>query len=554
MIVYTSKSNSTKLLRFLKLATTWQSILVLIVLSVALVTIFTQNLASFLLSSPPKVIFSYPSGKYNEPFILELGTTKSKQAIRYTLDGSEVSHKSKMYILPIPISESTVVRAGLFDGEELKGEIFTSSYYFEDIKLPVVSLVTDPKNLWDPEIGIYVDGINAVPDKFSTRNYAQTGKEWERPVTMQVFENDGKLALSANAGVRVSGGRTRENAQKSLRVCAQPKYGSKYMNYKFFPDRQVDKFKCIVLRNSGNDWKSTMMRDGLMQSLVSDLEFDTQAYRPAVVYLNGKYWGIHNIVEYFDDDYLKYKYGVDRSSAVIIEPNRETAGYPQIKEGDSGDEQPFVDLLNYIKTHDITQPDVYKYVQSQINIENFIDYNITEIFFANNDWPDSNVKIWRLKTDFYEPFAPKKLDGRWNWFLFDTDVGFGLTSKSDYEFDTLFYSTNPIMGEDWSTILLSTLLKNENFKQKFISRYAELLNTNFQSEKMIKQIDKFSAEIRPEIPRHIEKWGGKRDKGASQSFATIEEWEDNVNELRIFARNRPAYARQHIFNNFEISL
>lgn len=198
----------------------------------------------------------------------------------------------------------------------------TKSYFVhqdaeERFDLPVFSLVTDPAHLFDEETGIY-----------TKENSLLSGSEWERPVHLDFFETDGQLALEQEGGVRIHGGATRIHAQNSLRLYADSEYDDEeYLAHDFFEGLErldgrgtVDEFKTLILRNSGNDWPQTMFNDGLMQTLAEPLgTMDTQAYRPSLVFINGQYYGIHNIRERFDEYYFESHYDLDSDDLVILE-------------------------------------------------------------------------------------------------------------------------------------------------------------------------------------------------------------------------------------------
>ena len=89
-----------------------------------------------------------------------------------------------------------------------------------------------------------------------------------------------------------------------------------------FPDKDIDHFESFVLRSSGDDQVYTMFRDALSQMvLVEYMDVDIQAYRPAVLFLNGQYWGIHNIREKINEHYVAGNFGVDPDEVNLLEGN-----------------------------------------------------------------------------------------------------------------------------------------------------------------------------------------------------------------------------------------
>mgnify|MGYP001229246378 CR=1 FL=1 len=392
------------------------------------------------------------------------------------------------------------------------------------------------------------------PDGGTPANYNQRGFEWERPVHIEFFEPGGKLAFAQNAGLRTAGGWSRANRQKSLRLYARKEYdeNNNTFNHEIFPglvksinnSEPVTEFKRFMLRNGGNDnndWNATLLRDALLQSLVKKTGLDTQAFRPAVVFINGEYWGLYNLRERYDERYIEAHYNVDPESVVILEGS----GY--LVAGQKGDEDHYRDMINYIRNHDLSNPVHYNYIKTLMDVENFMEYCIAEIYCGNTDWPSGNIKFWRVRTDQYKPQAEYGQDGRWRWLLYDTDFGFSIYDGPEgYKRNHLEFATKAGGTEypnpDWSTFLLRSLLKNQEFRTNFINRFADHLNTIFSPEAVVSKIRELEKMLEPEIPEHIERW--------SSLGGSLDRWKQNVDALEVFAENRPTYVRQHISEYF----
>jgi hypothetical protein len=189
-----------------------------------------------------------------------------------------------------------------------------------------------------------------------------------------------------------------------------------------------------------------------------------------------------------------------------------------------------------MQSNDITDPDNYNYLASMIDIDNFIEYQVAQIYFDNTDWPGNNIKYWRANL----------LDGKWRWIVFDVDFGFGLYDPWGYAHNTLEFATDPNGPEwpnpPWSTFMLRTLLENQEFKKEFINRFADRLNKQFDPNTVIAKINEYKAGIEPEIDNHIQRWGGSRSY-----------WEDNIYYLKTFAIQRPGYTRSHLEEKFNLS-
>lgn len=489
---------------------------------------------------------SHESGIYEESINFQINPSNQQFEIRYTLDGSDPNSLSALYENEITIDKNSVIKFGFFSNGVLEDKIHTNVFIFNKHTVPIVVLVTDPINLWDPVKGIYVEGeSNKYP------NFTQKGEDWQKPGELLYFDESGKLGLQMPVEIRISGGGTRYNSQKTLRVCAKKEFGYSSMDYDFFGEGASKQHKCILLRNSGNDWGKTMFRDVLGQSLVYDLNIDTQQHKTSVLYLNGEYWGIHNIREFYDDQYLKYKYGIKKESVVIIEPDRKRSGYPVVKNGNEGDEKYYLELLENVNDYD--------YLEKHIDIGDYIDYFLIHLYTANDDWPDNNIRAWKLKTDEYPGMSVKPLDGKWRWLVYDLDSSFGKDKMNSSNINTLYfatreriYSDNSGKEEKWPTQIIRTLLTDEDFVNTFINRYADLLNTNFSKENVLKEIETLKNTYESEIPMHISKWGGTPTKGEKPAFESLEKWQSNVQVIKNFAQNRTKYERQHIVDYFKL--
>ncbi len=476
------------------------------------------------LIAPP--VFSQPGGFYNDPVTLILSTSVPNASIRYTLDGSEPSAQAARYEQPILINKTTVLRAQTYLTGRMPSKINTATYFYrEHPVLPVISLTTDPFNLWDPDSGIYIMGKNAQPD--NPHWGANFWQDWERPIHIEFFEPDGKLGFTTDAGVKIFGGWSRAFDQRSLALFFRAQYGASELNYPLFSNQPWTQFESIVLRNSGNDWVSTMFRDALMQQIVQHTAIDVQAYRPASIFLNSAYWGILNIREKVNEHYLATHHGVDPDELDLLE----NEGNPI-----EGDAQHYQHLLNFVNGHTMTEATVWDSIHAWVDLDNFWDYQIAQIYYDNTDWPGNNIKFWR-------PHTPT---GKWRWLMFDTDFGFGLYNSVNYMNNTLEFATAP-NGPDWpnppwSTLLLRKFLANPRLKVEFINRYADHLNSTLLSIRVIQLITGLQNGIKSEITRHRQRW----PESASN-------WSSNVQVLIQFANQRPSYARAHIIQKFKLT-
>lgn len=484
------------------------------------------------------VYFSHESGFYANPFYVSLQASSSKTDIYFTLDGSEPSIESEQYTEPLYIDSlksenglfrAIVIRAQLFEGEEANSEIITKTFFISPLKhkkysLPVMSLITDPSHLYDSVTGIYVKGVNYDPSNPTwTGNYFMTGREWERPVAIQYFSADGDLVIDQQAGMRIHGGRKRGEAQKSLRLYAREEYGESHFNCQLLPQKK--KYKRFVLRTTMGCWNNTIIKDAVAGQVVNGLGLDAMDYQPVIVFINGKYWGIQTIRDYLGQHHLSDRYSVPKDSVNI--------GMTVINEGSI---RFYEQLIDYIDNNNLEEEEAFREVEKMLDIENTLNYYLTEIYLNNYDWPGSNRRWWN---------ASEYRDGALKWLFYDLDGAFN--ARGGVRNNLLKQATEPT--DKWpnpphSTKLLTTLLENEEFKNRFINRAAFLMNYHLHANRVCAIIDTIKAQYDPEVEEHYKRWGNY----------TYEKWQSSVNNnLSSFIKQRGKYVEQHIQDKFNLS-
>ncbi|MCP5063519.1 MAG: T9SS type A sorting domain-containing protein, partial [Ignavibacteriae bacterium] len=448
-------------------------------------------------------------------------------------------HSSK-YNSPISIETSKVVKAIFIEDGKLPSQIITKSFFInEEIDLPIISISTEPKNLWDDKIGIYTIGTNGIERWEVNANYWQ---EWERPAHFEYFNESKQKVVNQGIAIAINGAR-RNMLHKSMRIFARAEYGSKQIDYKFFSEKDISEFSSLVLRNGGYpEFRFTLFADGFIQNLLADeMDIDYQAYQPTILFMNGEYWGIYNIREKQNEEYIASNHNVDKNNLDILEYNMGVI---------EGDKNHYSHLLNFIDQNDLQEPSNYDSIKSWIDINEYINYQISQIYMANLDWPANNIKKWR----------PRTKDGKWRWLLFDVDFGFGLSGK--YDHNTIEFATEPDSEEwnnkPWSTYLLRNLLVNSDFKNSFLQRFALFISYSFNPERVNAYIDNFQNRIRKEIPYHINRWAigcspGNPESKDGCTFDTIDKWEEAINVRREFANLRPKFMRKHLMEYFSVA-
>lgn len=425
--------------------------------------------------------------------------------IRYTLDGSEPTSSSDAYTEALTIKKNSIVRAKLFCNGYLSPRSTCHSYIFfpREVTLPVISIMTDDKYLNDPKIGIYVEGSYQKNKK----NYEF---DWRRPINFEYFEGtEQESQLNQLCETRIAGGATRDNMRKTLAVYANKRFGTKRLEYEFFPDQKpgLTDFKSIMLRNAGNDFDYLYMRDAVIQrTMAGHVDLDWQAWNPAIVYINGEYTGILNIRERSNEDNIYTNY--DGLEDIDMFEN-----WWERKEGTWDNYNRFKDFYNE-KGHTLAE------YAEWMDWEEFLNLMVMNLYFNNQDFPGNNIVMWR----------PQAEDGKWRWIAKDTDFGMGLYG-SPYNYKTLEWIYDPNYDSDraWGnqpdhTRLFRRLMDDADFKREFIDRTCIYMG-DFLNEKGTRQVwDAMYEKISYEYPYHrelINRWWPNYDEELNNAHKWI---------------------------------
>ena len=555
--------------------------------------------------------FSKESGFYDSGFSLTInapaGTT-----VYYTTDGSDPTTESEKYTAPINITDmsntenklsartdisasavtapritvdkAAIVRAVAVDSQGRVSEPVTKTYfvgktasgYYKNMK--VVSMVTDPDNLFDYEKGIYVKGkkydeatgstqqpgeqqpggpgqqpggpgggwqipgwgdwnpgggFNFMEPWKTPANYTQKGREWERVANIEMFDN-GTSVVQQNVGIRIKGAASRNQAQKSFTLYARQDYGKPELEYDFFDGtatkaksgKTIKKFENIVIRNGGNDCGNFYFRDSVNQQLVADRAFATQGMSECMLFIDGEFWGIYQITEKVSDDYINTHYGIKKSDVAIIKNG-------EAEEGSEQDLQDWNSLIQGVANGSIT----YEQFAQKVDVQSFMDYFSAEIYWSNSDWPQNNVAAWRSNAiDETNPYS----DGKWRMFLFDTESGQGLYGSQNNSANANCFQRIAQNRDDDLSAAFTKLLKDEKFALDFARTYMDIANYNFDTEKTTAEIDKFKNLYSQQILDTYDRYPSNSD--GKQKL------ESEYNTVMSFYKNRYSTAESTMRN------
>lgn len=465
--------------------------------------------------------------------------TPEGTVIRYTTDGKEPTSTSTVYQSPILINSNKVIRAKLFCDGYLSPISTAQSYIFlgREMTISVISIVTDDRYMNDNAIGI----IKNNPNK-------ENKKDWRRPINIEMFDAPGsESVINQLCETRVMGGQSREHPLKSLAVYANKRFGAKRFDYEFFPDQKpgLTDFKSIMLRNAGNDFGGLYMRDAIIQRVMAEnADIDWQAWRPAVIFLNGTYKGMLNIRERSNDDNIYTNYKDESGNGLedidMVEISQENSQMvEELKAGTLDNYNAFKAFYNQAG-HTL---DEYEQI---MDCQEFINIMIMNLYYCNLDFPGNNIVVWR----------PTAEGGRWRWIAKDTDFGLGLYGRNaNYNTIEWIYNHNYDPNNNWAntsqaTQLFRSLMADPDFKRKFIDQAAIYMG-DFLNERGTRAIwDPMADLVKPELVKHREENSGGGWWGWHPNYE--QEINNEINNARNWLSQRTNYFYTHVANYYNL--
>lgn len=453
-----------------------------------------------------------PQGSYDDVDFVEVFLSAPGN-IYYTTDCTKPTTNSNLYTEPLRLTSTTVLRVMCQEPGKLPSEVNDFTYLInENTVLPAVSLVLEPRDLWGSSTGIYIagPGYSKEPPHYGSNYW----KDWEKQATISLFENDGS-GFSANCGIKIFGAYTRALQKKSLAVFFRDCYGDSELSYPVFGENSLDTYESIILRTSGQDAFRGRMRDVVLTSLLGEAtDVPVQQYKPVVLFLNGEYWGLHYIREKLNENYVAGHYNVSADTVTIAEQSGWTS-------------KDYRALVSYVLNNNMAEPEHYEYVCSQIDVDNYIDMYIAQIWITNTD--NGNVKFFRIGDD-----------GKWTWFFYDTDL-----SLSDYDRNSVLsnLTTAGLTSSDYiGRVFAARMLRNKDFRDKFLSRMAWQMNNIWTKEKVLGRIAELESIIAPIMVRECERWN-----------VPYRDWEYSLKVMRTFVEKRNGYVLKHVQNYFQLT-
>ncbi|MDR1561769.1 MAG: CotH kinase family protein [Dysgonamonadaceae bacterium] len=468
---------------------------------------YSNNGKKTALSVNDAPLFTVAPGFYDSQVGVSFYAPGEGITIRYTTDGTEPSETSTAYTGDaINLTRTTCIRAVNFSENRMKSRITTGTFFIgeRDFTLPVVSITTDPANLFDSETGIYTVGSH-IP--------ANYWWDWDRPAHFELFDASGTRRLNQELDISCGGMYSRERPLKSLKISPRKKFGDNRLRYDIFDSKRGKKYKDIQLRNAGNDFERAMLRDAFMQTIIIDrLDVDYLAYQPAICFLNGIYYGVENLRERSSKDYLYTNYDLDEGEFLLIDRYAAERNEEYLA---------FRDQIATTGTDNL-----YNYAKAHLDIDSYIDYFMSEIYYANTDWIINNIKLWKHTEN-----------GRWRFILYDTDYGFGLVSNYDHNTISWVFDHE----DELIAMPIQRLVNTVEFKKKFLNRFAVHLSTTFEATRVKHILDSLANKISGEMSYHKQLYGNE------YPFKT------EIGVMKTFAENRADHVLKYLGSRFASS-
>ncbi len=424
------------------------------------------------ISETPEVLTA--DGVYNDVESVSV-VLNGTGTLYYTTDGSYPTKNSKQYTGPITLKKTTALRVVSIEAGKLTSDVVTAVYIInENHTLPVVSIVAVPDTLFGKS-GIYT-------------NYKQNR---EVRCNLKLFETDGS-SFTIDAGVKMHGHTGLEAPKKSFKINFRSRYGEEYLTYPVYGEDGPEVYDSLIIR-AGQDYPTSIFRDELFTSLAREMGGDVLAQRDkfSILYVNGEYYGIYCIKEAWTElMYANNKGGSPDNVEIVQAP--------------VGASHEIYKLNQFCRNNDMTRAENYEYVCSQVDIDSLIDWMIIEGYSTNGD-VQQNLRYVRSADTGW----------KWQFCLYDLDWAF-------YYHNAFKHVLSPY--QDWQHLTLTrNIMKNPDFRAKFLARCSELMATTLSNEHVTARIDYYEDLLTPEVKRDRQRWGG-----------SVERWQGKVQYLRDF--------------------
>lgn len=468
--------------------------------------------------------FSLQAGVYPNAQVLTISTSSAALTVRYTSNGEDPNASSTQYTGPININSNTIIKAASFSSSAaIRPSFIETNTYLIGVShtMPIVSLGSlDYDNLFN----------NIMPEIVSSCEY---------------FNSAGVFQFEAVGESDPHGNDSWAYPQKGVDFVVRDQYGyDNDIDYQLFPTKPRTKFQRFMLKAGASDnypftgGPGCHLRDAFIQTLAekANLNVDLRSNDHCIVYINGQYWGLYEMREKVNDpDYTDYYWGQKEEDLDFLS----YWGGLNVRYGSADD---WNDLYSYMMANDLSVPANYNAVAARFDIASVIDYIVLNTWSVNSDWINWNTMWWRGRGN---------PEVKWKYALWDMDNTFNLgqnfsgwpTTGFDADpcaLDNNFENAGPNEGH---LDMFNRLMANPEFKQRYVNRYAELINTSLSCGYALAHLDSIINHITPEMPAQIARWGG-----------SVSQWQDNLTFMRNQITGRCEYIENNgVVNCYEVN-
>jgi len=473
----------------------------------------------------PDPVFSINSGFYTGIQIVSISSVSPTSIIHYTTDGSEVTEISPIYTDAIIIDENTVISAKCFSsGILLPGKMIKQTYFIneDEYTLPILSISIDPGSLFDFDTGIYE--LGCCYDGAYPYYGANFWEPWERFAHIEYFTEDGIPQWNKDMALEIHGGWSRAEAQKGFRVDFKNEYDGE-LDYPLFGAKpELNSINNFNLRNGGQHVWTYKFQDAVLAKVMKETHIDYEEWQPCMLFINGEPWGLYEIREKADEHFVESNYGIDNNTVDFLN------AWGALNGSDTG----FINLYYQLMALDPVTDDFYNKFETNVDVKNYMDYYIGEIYYQNVDfggyyWGVNNTKLWREQNG-----------GKWRFLMYDMDGAmgyFGSVPSDNY----IELTRNPYYPNVFSQIF-DKVVDNTELRNYFVNRFADLINTIYKSENFDSIMYEMRDSIASEIPHQVEVWG-------EPTIGTMDYYLDYVIDYNVTRRNT---ARTHTNTSFDL--
>ncbi len=506
----------------------------------------SSAVAPIVSSGDQSIRFSKDSLVTAQPFQLTLDN-QVPGTIRYTTNGALPNANSMPYTGPLSINESTVLRAQVFDGETPAGEVHTKSYIFAyyDQTIPIISIVAD----WGD--------LNTLHDAPRER-----GEEWERPMNMEYFAPGGQIQFNVRAGIRIHGNFSRIfSPKKSYRLYFRKSYGGPgNLEYPLFEDSPVTKFDKLVLKalyqdsfhhrnipeHEDRQLTAKYVGDQVTRNLHRNMGQPIAHGTWVVLYLNGEFWGLYNLTERIDLQFMRSYSDKDGDWDVITKEGgwNDQGEWFVIEEAKDGGDWGWLENQSWVGSADFTIPGNIGGLEWRVDMENVFSYTFLLAYVQDMEWPESNWYVYRR----YDAGAVGS-ERQWRMMVWDAENAFGNGAQGKVDLNTLVRVYSP--HDSITRILEKPFIANCGMKHRYVDRAREYLgveNKHGRPENEVGQLSKENVKaeimkqvniVRPLMPLEIDRWAPDLNVGL---------FDANVQKMLNFVDQREEVIVHHLDN------